>query len=106
MTISILGQDYDFQEIAQKNDPRLANCDGYTDNSTKVIRVNNDFNENDPASIGDLSVFKKKVMRHEIIHAFFVESGLKNYNEDELIVDWIALQFPKLLKTFTQVEAL
>ena len=105
-TLNILGQDYIYQENNEKGDTRLEDTDGYHDGYAKIICVNNDYNENHSLAIRNFTEYKKKVIRHEIIHAFFTESGLKNYGEDEVIVDWIAAQFPKLLKAFAQVEAL
>lgn len=56
----------------------------------------------------------KETLRHEIVHAFFNESGLCGnslqysgaWSQNEELVDWIALQFPKLLKAFEEVGAL
>jgi hypothetical protein len=106
MKISILGQDYDFSEIAAKDDPKMAGFDGYCDGYGKIIRVNGDYPPNDPASISDLEAYKRQVKRHEIIHAFFEESGLEEYKSNELLVEWIAKQFPKLAKVFQQIGAL
>ena len=57
---------------------------------------------------------KKKTLRHELIHAFLAESGLSanalsNYTswaENEEMVDWIAIQFPKILEVFKEVDCL
>jgi hypothetical protein len=106
MKISILGQDYDYQEIAAKDDVKMNGLDGYCDGYGKIIRVNNDFNLNDQTNICDLEGYKRQVGRHEIVHAFFEESGLEEYKHNELLVDWIAKQFPKLTKAFQQVGAL
>lgn len=38
----------------------------------------------------------REVVRHEIVHAFLYESGLSEYAQDEQLVDWIAMQFPKI----------
>lgn len=46
-------------------------------------------------SVGE---YYKKVMRHELIHAFFHEMGLDNYGRDEILVDALALQIPKIAK--------
>lgn len=65
--------------------------------------------DKDVMAVENIEEFKKKVLRHEIIHAFFGESGLRScseYAEDEELVDWIAIQFPKILKAFEQVGAL
>jgi hypothetical protein len=106
MKISILGQEYDYAEIAARDDARMTGYDGYCDGYGKIIRVNNDFNLNNPANISDLEVYKRQVKRHEIVHAFFEESGLEEYKDNELLVEWIAKQFPKLAKVFQQVGAL
>lgn len=53
--------------------------------------------------------FEKKVLRHEIVHAFLFESGIDSSSEwarNEEIVDWIALQFPKLLDAFKETECI
>lgn len=44
----------------------------------------------------------KEVMRHEMIHAAFFESGLPDYCADETLVNWIAMQFPKLVELFKE----
>jgi hypothetical protein len=46
------------------------------------------------------------VKRHEIIHAFFAESGITEWERDERLVDYMAIQFPKMLEAFKQVEAI
>jgi hypothetical protein len=106
MQISILGQDYDYGEIDARSDMKMEGNDGYCDGYGKIIRVNNTYNDKYPTCISDLEAYIRQVKRHEIIHAFFEESGLESYKHDELIVEWIAKQFPKLTKAFQQVGAL
>ncbi len=55
----------------------------------------------------------KTTLRHEIVHAFLGESGLSaNSNEsvawarNEEMVDWIALQGPKIYKAWQETNAL
>ena len=64
-------------------------------------------------SIGDLNSYTKKVLRHEIIHAFLYESGLWNNSGDveawaqsEEMTDWFSIQFPKILRAFQEVKAI
>jgi len=53
----------------------------------------------------------KQILRHEIVHAFLNESGLQDsshnnhggWANNEEMVDWIALQFPKMQKAFKEV---
>lgn len=98
-----------FREESEK--PKLKNCDGYIDTSIKEIVIC--IFEPDDMSIADLESFRKKVLRHEIIHGFLYESGLWEQigNADpwacsETITDWIALQFPKMQKAFIDAGAL
>jgi len=106
ITINILGTDYDFTETSEKRDNRLETCDGYHDGYAKLIRVNNDWNENHSTAIRNFAEYINKIKRHEIIHAFLHESGLKTYRDDELLVDWIAVQFPKMLSAFQKVDCI
>ena len=57
----------------------------------------------------DIEPVQKKTLRHEIIHAFMFESGLdecSTWGVDESLIDWIALQFPKMLKAFEEAECI
>ena len=56
-----------------------------------------------PVSDSDVKL-GKKVLRHEIIHAFFYESGLWQLCQDENIVDWIAIQFWKMAEAICKAE--
>lgn len=47
-----------------------------------------------------------EVGRHEILHAFFDESGLESYSQNEQLIDWLAVQSPKIFKVFTELELL
>ena len=48
-------------------------------------------------------LYRDKVIRHEIIHAFLFESGLDDLSGDEMLVDWMALQIPKISKLFEEI---
>ena len=50
-----------------------------------------------------LDEHQKKILRHEIIHAFFHESGLTDYYRDEVLVDYLAIQFAKIGKAFEEL---
>lgn len=63
----------------------------------------------DPDSVKDLVAYQKKVLRHEIVHAFLYERGLwqnsygsKCWAQNEEMVDWIAIQEPKLNRAFKE----
>lgn len=109
MTVSILGVDYSIEFSTGKEDSHLETYAGYVDTTTKTIIVRE---MNDRIDLENKRYFQKEIIRHEIIHAFFYESGLDNNVEhtslgvEETIVDWIAIQFPKMLKAFQEADAL
>ena len=110
MTVNVLGTEYTVTVCPRGNDVKLDDMDGYTDWTTHRIVVCDV--EPDKDSVGDMESYKKKVMRHEIVHAFFMESGLQEnsgstdcYGMDETICDWIAIQGPKICEAWRSVGA-
>jgi hypothetical protein len=107
MTINILGQDYDLQEVGGNDDARMSDdLDGYCDGWGKIIRLRNDYNLKNPCNVSDMEAYKRNVKRHEILHAFFEECSIKENQSIEAMCEWIARQFPKLEKAFQQAGAL
>lgn len=106
MKVNILGVEYKLDIVSKSSDPKLECCDGYCDRTAKRIVVE-DF-VRDSKSVEDLGLYKRQVLRHEIIHAFLYESGLhgSSWAINEEIVDYIAIQFPKLVKAFTDLEVM
>lgn len=104
MIINVLGTSYVILERSAAEDRTLEDCDGYCDKTTKLIVI---AKKEANCDLLDFDSYRKKVMRHEIIHAFLFESGLHECwthdgGHDETYVDWIAVQFPKLLKAFEE----
>lgn len=101
MTINILGAEYEIQVRREHEDACLKNILGYMDPSSRLIVVKNHVDKlADAMDCDNLEIISKDTVRHEIIHAFFRESGLWNedYGQNETLVDWIALQLPKMVK--------
>ena len=100
MKINILGTEYDIILEDPADDPKLKDCDGYTDTSVKKLVVDSmDSHKDDPGRKSDLAYYQRQVLRHEIIHAFLFESGLDascSWAANEEAIDWIAIQLPKL----------
>lgn len=109
MKVNILGTEYTIIECSEIEDESLKKMDGYCDKTTKRIVITTPTPESD---LGDWQVYRNKIMRHEIIHAFLFESGLhenfehKQFGHDETMVDWIAVQFPKMQKVFEEAGCL
>ena len=110
MEINILGTEYTVEERNKQTDNYLVGADGYTDHTTKECIVD-DMKETEPDSRTwkKLELYKKCVKRHEIKHAFLHESGLdcnSQWARNEEMVDWIAIQFPKLYEAFLKADCI
>lgn len=106
--VLVLGEPYKILVSNKEKHPYLSKCDGFCDASIKTIIVD-DCNETGDGYIKDMESYRMKVTRHELVHAFLYESGLDGCSDwatNEEIVDWIALQFPKMLKAFQQAECI
>lgn len=110
MIVDILGRPYTITVTNDGEQPRLADFDGLCDETTAEIFAENYAKyAGDPKSKADLTVQMKKVIRHEIVHAFLFESGLAEnslWAQNEEIVDWIAIQGPKIIKAWQEAGAL
>lgn len=107
-TVDILGTKYSVSFIAEEKEPRLKDCDGFCDETTKEIVVEN-YKRVESGNKGKLELQEKKNLRHEIVHAFLFESGLAENSEwayNEEMVDWIAKQGPKIIKAWQEAGAL
>lgn len=109
MKINILGVPYEIKFLSEEEDFRLENADGYTDFYSRLIVINN----SNTGTIHDIEAYRKKVLRHEIVHAFMYESGLaenshksNHVSDDEELIDWIAIQGEKIHEAWKEVDAL
>lgn len=106
--IDILGEEWKVLEATPKEFPKLAmSVDGYADASIKTIVIDDMTmlsEKGDPEMAqADLGQYKKKLIRHELVHAFLEESGLacettSEWALNEEMVDWIAIQLPKICR--------
>lgn len=105
--INILGTIYTIEKHNPDDDPKLYNAAGYCETYSKKIIVGNV--KDDPQNLENINEYLDKVLRHEIVHAFFFESGLatnSHYATNEELVDWIALQGPKIYEVWQKAEAI
>ena len=110
--VSVLGTEYRiYLDVPEEEDDIFGDCDGYCDKTSHRIAV---CAKSIDTNLDDDVQYRKQIMRHEIVHAFLFESGLggdavwhvAGQEHPEQTVDWIARQFPKLLKAFQQAGAL
>ena len=102
--VDVLGTEYKVVVQTPEENTKLEDANGLCEFWSKKIII--DIAKPDRTTFENLEMFNQKVVRHEIVHAFFGESGLKEYMNDEVLVDWIAVQFPKMLKAFKELGVL
>ena len=105
--VHILGVPYKILIIEDEDYRADREADGWCDTSAKELLVFNFKQSWD--SKRDLVAYQHKVIRHEIVHAFLYESGLDvnslsggAWAKNEEMVDWMAIQIPKILKAFQE----
>ena len=109
MKIDILGSEWTIIERSEAEDKRLEGCDGYCDWTTREIVVEQEIQGN----LGNMESYIRKVKRHEIVHAFLLESGLNECSGEtdawamnETMVDWFARMGLKIYKAWSDAKAL
>ena len=102
--INILGTEYLFK-VDETGLLKELNADGLHKEYSKeiIIRKLDDFLCGGD-SVEEKEERAKEVLRHEIIHAFFSESGLDDYSCNEQLVNWLAIQFPKIKRVCEEAE--
>ena len=107
--VDVLGTEYKIFYETKESNPKMEGSKGYTELCAKEIHIDRSWFEgskddpNPELLLKDLHLEGIKVIRHELVHAFILESGLSEccaWAENEELVDWIARQFPKMTECF------
>lgn len=110
MKIDILGTEYEILFQTDQENIKLKDSNGLCEQYSKEIIIENpDVYNDEPMAVSNIKELTNKVIRHEIIHAFLGESGLRNNSEwaqNEEMVDWLAIQFPKIQKVFEKLKCI
>lgn len=114
--VNVLGTEYGVYIANDETCSRLKDIDGFCDTSTKEIYVN-DFSlvpdDDTSRKCGNVWAIVRRVLLHELIHAFLFESGMDanshafcpdGWGTDEEIVDFFALQFFKIKDAFDEAS--
>ena len=115
-SVNILGKEYKIEKHKVSEDEELEkrHLAGYCDEEEKLI-IYGDVSEDKYFDMSEngKKLFEKSVLRHEIIHAFLNESGLSDssnsveaWAKNEEMVDWFAIQSPKIFKVFQELDIL
>ena len=110
-TVHILGAEWTILSRTEQEDENLECGDGYTDWTTRKIVIRA-FNRQ-KGELEDTMKYRRKVLRHEIIHAFLLEAGLAQETQpcdhwatNEEMVDWFAFNGPKIYAAWKEADAL
>lgn len=118
MKIDVLGTKYTIKRVNKGQDAYIDKMGfgGYCDNNKKLIAILNLKSLDEWADEPEQSIIRqeKETIRHELIHAFLNESGLgwntfaqeKAWAKNEEMVDWLAIQFPKIMKAFKDADCI
>ena len=117
--IDVMGETYQVFYRSEEEDPGLEGCLGYCDKYQKLIVIDDgdaddviemakEYGEQWSTSYDKL---QKKVLRHELTHAFITECGLSESSQgqwacNEEVVDFLAINATKLVKLFEKAGAL
>lgn len=116
--VNILGVDYEIvvKKYSDEGAFERRSIDGYCDHLAKQIVICDMTTykgwENEPVETARES--QKQTLRHEIVHAFFSESGLSDsglqfegaWCKNEELVDWVAWQGQKIYKAWEMANAI
>lgn len=115
--INILGTRYTVKKKRYKDDPFFEknSWDGYCSENTKEIVFCDltTFPGWEGESPEAVEAAEKGTLRHEIVHAFFNESGLsyssnrvdRPWTKNEEMIDWFAIQGPKIYRAWEEAGA-
>ena len=106
--INILGTEYKLKTLSEEEYPKLKVISAYgcCEQYSKELIINSRLDIKEDKDVELIHKAKEKVIRHEIVHAFIHESGLSEYFHDETIIEWMAIQIPKMVKVMKEVGVL
>lgn len=116
--IDILGTEYRIEthKVSEDSYMEKKGLAGYCEEENKLIVVADMSEEKYFAGMDEKAqeTYRKKTLRHEIMHAFLNESGLSDssnrfdgaWAKNEEMVDWLAIQAPKIFSTFKKMNIL
>lgn len=116
--VNILGTEYriETRKISEDETMKKNQWSGYCDEDEKLIVVA-DMTEKEFVDIDSEESqerYRKRTLRHEIMHAFLNESGLSDssnqyggaWAKNEEMVDWFAIQSPKIFGVYLELGIL
>lgn len=103
MHIDILGTPYNIKFMTEKENPKLNDRNGLAELYSKELIIKTGY-EDDFNAYNNITEYREKVLRHEILHAIFHECGLDKYSNDEDLVNFLALQYNKIVDIMNKAK--
>lgn len=115
MEVDILGTKYTVEFVNYEDDEAFAKdgiigyCNGWSKHIVCCAMATHPDWKDSPSEA--LGAVERETVRHEIVHAFLDESGLQSsafavagpWSKNEEMVDWIAIQGPKICAVWHEV---
>lgn len=117
-SIEVMGTTYQVDYRTEEEDPYLEEALGYCDKYLKLIVIDDDkYDLEDMIKKGgdqwkySFDCLQKKVLRHELTHAFVTECGLSEssylqWANNEELIDFLAINATKLVELYKKAGAL
>lgn len=116
--VNVLGTEYTIRRVDDGQDEYMKKMHygGYCDSNSLEIVILNLKTTEEWKNDSDESIRRQEneTIRHELFHAFLNESGLQwnslttdsAWAKNEEMVDWLAIQSPKIFKVFEELGVL
>lgn len=117
MKINVLGTEYTIRHVDNGEDKVMEKMSfgGYCNEGKHEIVILNlksvEGWKDEPDAVIERE--EKETLRHELIHAFLNESALgwnsvrvDHWAKNEEMIDWFAIQFPKIVKAFEEADCI
>ena len=106
--MDILGVQYSIVYLTEDEEDRLGGSNGFTDWTEQRIVIN----KTERGDIANKQRMFRKIVRHEIVHAFLLESGLDycslpcdSWATNEEMVEWFARMGERIYKAWKDADA-
>ena len=102
--VTVLGTDYVILLRNWDDDRKLHDAYAYIEPYTKEIVLRELVP--DCMTVKRHEQLREEALRHELVHAFLFESGMTDWCDDEKLVEWIAMQLPKMAAAMQEAGAM
>jgi len=109
--ISVMGSEFKIIYTTEEEDPTIKGKSGVCYSLLQKIKIDQYIYLDDAdGSVAEAEKASKllsllAILRHEIIHAFFFQSGLDSqcsFAVDEVLIDWLSLKLPEIVEVMNQ----